>query len=336
MAVGAIPALVFVFNPDLPIALGAAVLMEGLGMGLIVGARNRAGGGAEEAYAAESGGLRRTGKNGSTLIPWSEIAEVYAFHSMLSSHSKARVVTKSGETIELNSSTENHMELARQISEGANVHLLAAARAALRDGREVGFGEVRISRQGVTYKNTAVPWGQVAEAGCGYDHRLKGDVFEVTEKGRSTLSFRVMLHEIPNVEVFQAILAEARQRLPRENLPSPAPPAPPSDSAPALGTFDADLAARFKRISAEIRPLIPAPHRSIMWKIEEVDGGVEHKAGAPAECPTVFNIAPTPQVRELVDDLVRYWNQNGKFPGLRLRIEVREGGESEMSFETLS
>lgn len=210
MVVGLIPTMVFVFNPDLPIALGAAALMEALGVALVVMSRNPSvGNPRQETFSVEARGLRREGKEGSSLVAWDQIEGVYIFKSALSSLSTCRVVTRSGETILVDKQIKGHMELADKISQRVTEALLPAAKRNLLDGREIVFGDLRISRSEVSHKGKRIPWSRVGTAGIGYDHRYKTDVFEATEKGHDTVAIRAVLYELPNVEVFREIFGQA-------------------------------------------------------------------------------------------------------------------------------
>jgi len=177
-------------------------------------------------------GIAHSGLFGAREIPWAEVKETryqqitaaqaagahFGLIGMLVAAAASRkgggakssqnlqVVGQDGGKINLSNLHQGHKEVMQTILARVNERLLPEKRALLRQGGEVEFGKLKLSLQGVTWKDKApVPFAELEFAGIG------GSNFRLKAKGKWLDLVSVGVRSIPNVFVALDLITEMRE-----------------------------------------------------------------------------------------------------------------------------
>lgn len=187
---------------------------------------------AREQVSLHQEGIAHSGLFGAREIPWAEVTETryqqitaaqsagahFGLIGMLVAAAAARkgggakssqylqIVGQDGGKINLSNLHQGTKEVMQTILARVNERLLPEKRALLRQGGEVEFGKLKLSFQGVAWKDKApVPYSELEFAG------IAGSNFRLKAKGKWLDLVSVNARSIPNVFVALDLITEMRE-----------------------------------------------------------------------------------------------------------------------------
>jgi hypothetical protein len=153
-------------------------------------------------------GLARIGAGKGEMFLWSDIGEVYDLVHPLSG--KTTLIAKDGRELFIDASFRHRQELDEHVRKTLLEQMLPQKRRLLEAGEALVFGPLRLDKAALHYQGKSIGWERIARLGFGYNALSRCVQLDVVERGALLLPWCVVrAHDIPNMDVFNALAQEA-------------------------------------------------------------------------------------------------------------------------------